>query len=177
MSQTFGISAGGRRAEQKYRALTGANPAPKASAGDAVLDGHLVEIKTASKSTLNQVRAVKYIPLIVYFEPDNELVGSSEWYVVPAHVIVAAVSQKSRGQHTENPFESATMNINNLQKYRVREADLRQATLDAIESSARFPQLQEAMQQVLRDSREVAARSLERVRTLLHEIELGGSSL
>lgn len=164
----FGISGGGRKAEELYRAVTGADPAPRAADGDAVLEGNLVEVKQATKVTLNQVRAVKYIPLVVYFVPDDQ------WYVIPPHVVVAAVSQKRRGQHTENPFESATLNVNNLDAHRVDDpANLRQATLDAIESSARYPELRDAMAQVLRVSKDLAEQSLERVRALLHDLGLG----
>lgn len=168
MSESFGISGGGRSAEELFRAITGADPSPTAAQGDAVLEGTPVEVKRATKATLNQVRAVKYIPLVVYFEPRDE------WYVVPAHVVVAAVSQKTRGQHTENPFESATMSVNSLSAYKVEDvSDLRQATLDAIASSERFPELRDAMQQILRESRELAEKSLEHVRTLLYELGLG----
>jgi hypothetical protein len=41
----FGISGGGRKAEELYRAVTGADPAPRAADGDAVLEGNLVEVK------------------------------------------------------------------------------------------------------------------------------------
>ena len=168
MGGTFGISAGGRSAEEAFRALTGATSAPKASEGDALLQGHPVEVKRATSVTLNQVRAVKYIPLVVHFEP------ADEWYVVPAHVVVAAVSQKTRGQHTENPFESATLSLNNLHAYKVAEAGgLRDATLHAIHESERFPELREAMTEVLRESRELADGSLRRVRGLLHRLGLG----
>lgn len=168
MSESFGISGGGRSAEERFRELTGADRSSSAAQGDAVLEGTPVEVKRATSATLNQVRAVKYIPLVVYFEPGDE------WYVVPAHVVVAAVSQKARGQHTENPFESATMSVNRLGAYKVSDVGmLRQATLDAIQSSARFPELREAMQQVLAESRALAGRSLEHVRTLLHQLGLG----
>jgi hypothetical protein len=165
---TFGISAGGRSAEEAFRALTGATAAPRASEGDALLDGHPVEVKRATSVTLNQVRAVKYIPLAVHFEPTDE------WYVVPAHVVVAAVSQKTRGQHTENPFESATLSLAGLYAYKVAAASaLRDATLEAIHESERFPELREAMRQVLHESRDLADASLDRVRGLLHRLGLG----
>lgn len=168
MSESFGISGGGHSAEERFRELTGADPSSSAAQGDAVLEGTPVEVKRATSSTLNQVRAVKYIPLVVFFEPRDE------WYVVPAHAVVAAVSQKTRGQHTENPFESATMSVNNLGAYRVSDVgQLRQATLDAIASSERFPELREAMKQVLAESRALADSSLQRVRSLLHQLGLG----
>lgn len=94
------------------------------------------------------------------------------WYVVPAHVVVALVSRKHRGQHTENPFEPATPSLSSLDAYRVADVDLRRATLAAVESSALYPQLREAMGGVLQQSRELARRSKEEVRQLLRELGL-----
>jgi hypothetical protein len=168
MTGSYGISGGGRSAEEMFRVITDAERPPRAAQGDAILGGTPIEVKQATSATVNQVRAVKYIPLVVYFEPRDE------WYVVPAHMVVAAVSQKTRGQHTENPFESATLSVANLDAYRVEDVnDLRQATLNAIASSSRFPALQDAMRQVLQESRALAEESLERVRVLVHELGLG----
>lgn len=165
---SFGISGGGRSAEQLFREITGAGPARRAAEADALLDGHPVEVKRATSVTLNQVRAVKYLPLVVHYAPGDE------WYVIPAHVVVAAVSQKRRGQHTENPFESATLNLNNFAAQRIAGAHrLRSATLQAIEESEQFPQLREAMNDVLRQSRELADDSLRHVRALLQTLGLG----
>ena len=115
VSDAFGLSGGGRSAEDLFRQLAGAVPAGRAAQGDALLQGHPVEIKRATSDTLNQVRAVKYLPIVVHFAP------ADEWYVVPAHVVVAAVSRKRRGQHTENPFESATLSLRNLRDWKVGE--------------------------------------------------------
>ncbi len=168
MSESFGISGGGRSAEELFRQMTGAAPAERAAQGDAVLEGHSVEIKRATSVTLNQVRAVKYLPIVVHFAP------ADEWYVVPAHVVVAAVSQKRRGQHTENPFESATLSLKNLSPWKVADPRrLRAATLEAIAESDRYPELRAAMEEVLRESRGLADASLERVRDLLHRLGLG----
>lgn len=170
MSESFGISGGGRSAEELFRQMTGASPAERAAQGDALLEGHPVEIKRATsvRRALNQVRAVKYIPIVVHYAP------SDEWYVVPAHVVVAAVSQKPRGQHTENPFESATLSLKNLGAWKVEDAGrLRAATLEAIEESDRYPELRDAMHEVLRESRDLADSSLERVRGLLRRLGLG----
>jgi hypothetical protein len=168
VSDRFGISGGGRSAEELFREMTGALPAERAAQGDALLEGHPVEVKRATSVTLNQVRAVKYLPLVVYYAPDDD------WYVIPAHVVVAGVSQKRRGQHTENPFESATLSLNNLRAWRLEEATrLRAATLEAIAVSDEYPELRTAMQEVLRESRDLADVSLERVRDLLHQLGLG----
>jgi len=148
--------------------MTGALPADRAAQGDALLEGHPVEIKRATSTTLNQVRALKYLPLVVYFEPNDE------WYVVPAHVVVAGVSQKRRGQHTENPFESATLSLRILSAWGVKDSGrLQEATLDAIAESDRYPELRMAMDDVLRESRALADTSLERIRSLLHRLGLG----
>jgi hypothetical protein len=148
MSESFGISGGGRSAEELFRQMTGAVPAERAAQGDALLEGHPVEIKRATSVTLNQVRAVKYLPIVVHFAP------ADEWYVVPAHVVVAAVCEKRRGQHTENPFESATLSLKNLGARKVDDPRrLREATLEAIAGSDRYPELRTAMEEVLRESR------------------------
>lgn len=168
MSESFGISGGGRSAEELFRQLTGAQPAERAAQGDALLEGYPVEVKRATSVTLNQVRAVKYLPIVVHYAP------ADEWYVVPAHVVVAAVSQKRRGQHTENPFESATLSLRSLGAWRIDNArQLRDATLEAIAESDRYPDLREAMDAVLRESRGLADASLEHVRDLLHRLGLG----
>ena len=124
-----------------------------------------MEVKQATRTTINQVRAVKYLPIAIYYTP------AGDWYVVPAHVVVAFVSRKERGQHTENPFESATLNLATLARWRVAEpAELRSATLAAIEASARYPALKQAMEQVRRRARTLADESLADVRALVHRL-------
>lgn len=157
----MGISYEGKDVEILYRELTGASESPRAGLGDAVLDGHFVEIKAASKSTLNQVRAVKYIPLIVFHGP------TSQWYVVPPHVVVKLCCAKARGQHSENPFESSTLSLKNLGSHRVSETDLRGATLKAVHQSDQFPELRRAMESVLTKSKALAAESLDEVRRVI----------
>ena len=166
MTSSFGISGGGDDAEQEFRRLTGATIAPKASVGDAMLEGDSVEIKAATTSTLNQVRAVKYIPIVALDRRTNT------WYVVPAHVVVVAVSRKRRGQHTENPFESATLNLTSLAHYKVESGELRERTLAAIEESSRYIGLREEMARVLASSRALAEESLARVRARIDELGL-----
>lgn len=166
--ENFGISRGGRSAEDAFIALTGAQRATTAAEGDAVLDGSPVEVKRATGNTLNQVRAVKYIPLAVYYVP------ADTWYVVPAHVVVAAVSQRRRGQHTENPFESATLSVKSLAAYEVTDVrDLRSRTLEAIAKSDEYPEIKELMDAILHESKDLAASSIDRARRLLHDLGLG----
>lgn len=161
---TFGISGGGADAEAQFRALTGATAAARAADGDALLDGHLVEVKLASSVTLNQVRATKYITLVAYE------VGTGDWYVVPAHEVVRHVSRKRRGQHTENPFESATLSLRNLTAFRVADpARLREEVLTAVAESVKYPIVHDEMRRVLSESRRLADESLARVRAALGE--------
>lgn len=161
-AEEFGISGGGRGAEAAFRSITGADPAPRASAGDALLGGHLIEIKNATSYTLNQVRAVKYITLVAYHVP------ADAWYVVPAHEVVRQVAAKARGQHTENPFESATLSLKNLGVFRISApSHLKEATLTAANDSEAWMSLRYAMSQVLSESRALAAASVARVREVL----------
>jgi hypothetical protein len=94
------ITTGGASTEALYCKLTDAMPAERRADGDAILDGHLIEIKkTSGKAVnLNQVRPWKYLPLVVY-RADHD-----EWYVISAHRIVRAASTK-KAQHCANPFE------------------------------------------------------------------------
>ena len=163
----MGISHGGHSAEERYRLATGATKSAKSGDGDAVLGGCNVEVKRATAATLNQVRAVKYIPLVALHEPTDT------WYVVPAHIIVCLVSSKARGQHTENPFESATLNIFGLGKYQIgSEKELKQATLDAIAEAKKYPDIKRAMESVLKESKDLAARSIRDVKALITKLKI-----
>jgi hypothetical protein len=124
-------------------------------------------VKKATAATLNQVRAVKYIPLVAFHE------RTDTWYVVPAHIIVCLVATKGRGQHTENPFESATLNIFALGKYKVEsEAGLKKATLDAITEASKHAELKRAIDQVLADSKALAAASVSNVQAIITKLKL-----
>ena len=150
-----------------YRDLTGASETERAALGDAVLDGNFVEIKKASSVTINQVRAVKYIPIVIYSTKEQT------WYVVPAHQVVLQCSTRKRGQHTENPFESATLNLNKLGDFKVDSpAELREATLAAVREAAGYPELKELMEKVLSDSKRLAAQSKDEVLAALQRAEL-----
>ncbi|MCL2726721.1 MAG: hypothetical protein FWD69_20060 [Polyangiaceae bacterium] len=163
----MGISHEGHSAEERYRQATGASTSAKSGDGDAVLGDCNIEVKKATAQTLNQVRAVKYIPLVVLYEPTDT------WYVVPAHVIVCLVSSKARGQHTENPFESATLNIFALAKYQIAsEKELKQATLDAIAEANKYPDLKKAMENVLKESKSLATRSIHDVKSLITTLKI-----
>lgn len=158
----IGISSTGDNAEQAFRRITGATPSARAADGDAVLDGYNIEIKKVSANTLNQVRAVKFIPLVAFHSK------SSKWYVVPAPDVVKLVAQKQRGQHTENPFESATLSLSKLGAFEVQdESQLATAVRLAIARGNAFPSLEAAMRRVLEQSKDLAVDSRKRVSSLL----------
>jgi hypothetical protein len=166
----MGISGSGLDAEERFLKLTGAEPTPEAARGDAVIEGNFVEIKRATSITLNQVRAVKCSVLVAYYCPAGV---APCWYVVPAHRVVALVARKPRGQHTENPFESATLSINDLANYRVDdETQLRKRVLAAVHDSARYADLQTEMDRVLDESRTLASESRKRVSAVLRRYGL-----
>jgi hypothetical protein len=158
-----GISNQGDATETRFRELTGATRTTRASLGDAVIAGHAVEIKAASSDTLNQVRAVKFIPLVAFHKT------SCKWYVLSAPDIVALVHEKSRGQHTENPFESATLSIRQLERFHVAESELKNAVLEAITKGKRFGDLKKIMDDVLLDSKRLAEISRQRVSKLIFQ--------
>ncbi|MBK7829255.1 hypothetical protein [Nannocystis sp.] len=165
------ISGKGKPAEERFCELTGAIPMPttRKAEGDALIDGIPVEVKGASSNTLNQVRAVKYITLIVYDEGDHT------WYVVPAHDVVRLAAGKKRGQHTENPFESVTLSIKRLQELSLRvmsEDALLTRVRAAIEAAKLFPRLQAAMREVLAKSQRLSDESKQEVQRVLQEYNL-----
>lgn len=162
-----GISRSGADAEARFRSLTGATIAERAALGDAIVDGKYVEVKKATSTTLNQVRAVKYIPLVALFVPEMR------WYVIPASEIVRQCALKRRGQHTENPFESATLSLSQLRTYTVADpSKLLIAVRAAIAEADRYPLLRELMAKVLADSKALATSSVDAVRATLDEYGL-----
>lgn len=160
---TSGISNTGNQVETEFRRLTGATRSNRAADGDAVVDGWNVEVKKASSNTLNQVRAVKFIPLVAKDTRDGQ------WYVISAPNVVKLVAGKERGQHTENPFESATLNIQNLSQFQVKESDLLNAVRNAIREANDAPALHALMKEILAESKKLASESLVRVRQFLKQ--------
>jgi hypothetical protein len=91
------------------------------SAGDTEvnIDGiwYHVDVKDCQSSSVNQVRAIRYQTLVIY----NEGV----WYVIPPQEVVRLVAQRSRGQHTEIPFECANISLTQIQSvYRCSDSQL-----------------------------------------------------
>lgn len=106
--------------------------------GDAVVDvdgkSHYVEVKQCTSNTINQVRAIKFIPLVV-LAPQL----SPQWLVVPPHEIVRLVVSKARGQHTEIPFESANLSLKGIAaRFGCEDSDLDDTVTDAIRLSGKY---------------------------------------
>lgn len=156
-----GISHTGNEVESEFRRITGASKPPRAAVGDAIFDGYAIEVKKASTNTLNQVRAVKFIPLVAFDTRDET------WYVVPAPDVVRLVASKSRGQHTENPFESATVSVAQLEDFASSEATLKRDLAAAIEAGKANSALKKVMDDILEESKELAQTARNRVRALL----------
>lgn len=163
MATNRGISRAGLEAEQHFCEITGATKLAKAADGDALLDGRPVEVKQASTNTLNQVRPVKYSPLVAF---DTR---TTAWYVVPPDVVVRLSAQRARGQHTENPFESVTLNLAKLSDFRVAEADLRSATIAALKQGDSRADLRGAMEEVRNKASALAKWSRRHVSQLLKD--------
>jgi hypothetical protein len=82
---------------------------------------------------------------------------------------------RGRGQHGENPFESAVLRRPALEQYRVAPDQLRKAVIDAAEESAGYPRLKALMGWVLVETQDLANRSLERVRAVLTDYDKAGA--
>ena len=118
-------------------------------------------MKQASTNTLNQVRPVKYLPLVVL---DTRTSG---WYVVPPDEVVRLAAQRGRGQHTENPFESVTLNLAKFRDFKVAETDLRSVTIAAFGRGDHRSDLRDVMTEVRDKESSLAAWSRKRVQQML----------
>jgi hypothetical protein len=156
-----GISKTGNKAEDLFRALTSSQKPTDAVLGDAVKNGIYAEVKKVSGDTLNQVRALKYITLVAY-DADRD-----NWYVVPACDVVALIAVKERGQHTENPFESATLSLRHLGPYKVASTDLSTSWAAAVQKSDGKPLLKQKMKDVLKECKDLSTKHKNEVRAML----------
>lgn len=140
--------------------------------GDVVLDGRYIEVKTTADVTVAQVRAVKYIPLVVHQS------ARDEWYVIPAHELVQLVASKKRGQHTENPLECALLSCPKpdkthwvlWQRWRVQPQLLAQALREAYASSDAHPQIERLMNEQVAQTQALYAQAQSQVTALLGDL-------
>ena len=116
MDERASIRNQGNDAESRFVELVkDSRLSDSSKSGDAIvtLDGVdlYVEIKEchANKGkagTINQVRAIKYIPCVI-MAPNHEC-----WYVISPDQLVQIAAGKSRGQHSEIPFECMNFSLN-----------------------------------------------------------------
>lgn len=129
----------GDSAVHRFCEITGARALPHASReGDAVLGITAVEIKKATAGTISQVRAVKYVPLVVY-RPEQD-----EWIVVPAPDLIRMIVEgQKHGQHGASPFICCSFSVRSIEQYAT--TDLSQAVQWAYMLGVQHPKLREAM--------------------------------
>lgn len=170
-----GISNQGRDAEALFLGLVNSSrKARDAASGDAVVSVDGVDIAIEIKKcdsvnglsgTINQVRAIKFIPMVVY-NPSVNL-----WYVVPATELVRVAAGKSRGQHTEIPFESMNMSLRQIVRWRCTPADLDATVRSAIRFDRENRILGVAMVAMLADIKRACERHRSEVARLLETVE------
>jgi len=166
MPDQSGISRSGKDAEDRFIVLTGAKATTSKARGDAVLDGREVEVKRVKKTTINQVRPLKYLPLVLYQWTTDR------WFVIPAHRIVLDTARKTRGQHTEIAFESVDFSLKSYEAFECSPEDLRSTVLARAEEADQYPKLKEAMESLLAELQTTARSHREKVATILREYGL-----
>ncbi len=158
------ISHEGEDAEGLFRQLTGARPSDIKARGDAILDvdheAHYVEVKKCSSNTINQVRAIKFIPLVVW---DSR---TDRWHVMAPDEIVRRIVERDRGQHTEIALESATLRLGDFPAG-LTGAELRQAVENACRRARQRDRLHQEMRELHDRLRALHAEFQARVRALL----------
>lgn len=139
MAARAAIRREGDHAENEFRRLVPrAEKSDDQKSGDArlLVDGtvYYLEIKQCHSNTVNQVRAIKFIPLVI-LAPKL----APRWIVLPPQEVVRLVAGKSRGQHTEIPFESANLSLTGIpERFRCSDADLPQRVIDSIQGARRY---------------------------------------
>ena len=162
MALVNGIVESGQRAKERFIKLTGADPGPHKN-GDLLLDGHLVAVRMASGGTVNQIRAVRYLPLAVWDENEDR------WYVLSADQVVKLVVGRA-GQHGSNPLENQKRALSRIKQFQIdSDQDLRNEMLAAIERAARWQTLRRAMVDAEEDARAVAAEIVGRIQRILSD--------
>lgn len=163
MPAARGITKKGKPTEKRFCALTGATLSDTAGKGDALLDDHYIEIKHMGSTSACQIRAMKWIPLVCFYAPE------SQWYVLAPHDIVELLRGRQRGQHGENPFESAVLSLGRLSGYEVDEADLTDVVRGAIAAGddEDHAELRAEMDALYAESRQMIARHRREVHRIL----------
>lgn len=174
-SQPAAIRNEGQRAEDRFlQIVSESRPSPQAKRGDAVVsvDGYqaFVEIKHCrasrhSKSaTVNQVRAIKYICCVIWAPARNC------WYVLSPDHLVHIAAGKSRGQHTEIPFESMAFSLDSLpDDTKCDDQGLTEMVVSAIRQGRMNTEIRDLMRRLHSDIRHVTDSYCNAARDLPHQ--------
>jgi len=161
----------GNQAENKFVELVnGASISEVAALGDVIVsvDGveHYVEIKQCGtrSGTINQVRAIKYIPRVVWASLREK------WYILPPNRLVRVAAGKERGQHTEIPFECMNLgmpvNAGIPHAMVCEDHELSAGIREAILEGERLPECRERMRLLLQDICELRERCVSDIEAL-----------
>jgi len=170
-----GISNQGRDAEALFvRLVRGSRKIARAAAGDAEVDVDgittSIEIKKCDapgqSGTINQVRAIKFIPLVVYNPTQNC------WYVVPATELARFAASKARGQHTEISFESMNLSLKSILKWVCSAEHLDDAVRRAIRFDREHRGIQQALDALLRELKTLGAQRRQDIARLLEAVPI-----
>lgn len=168
MAKRQAIRNEGKPAEQAFlRLVPGSRPSDIAKLGDVVvaLDcaEHYVEVKHCDSvgESINQVRAIKFIPCVIYAPRRNS------WYILSPDQLVRLAATKSRGHHNEIPFECMNFTLGSLSDdfhSKATDAELATKLHAAIRRGAAASNLQELMTSLLQEISTVKSRYIDAVR-------------
>lgn len=138
------------------------------SSGDTevFIDGNWyhVDVKDCQSSSVNQVRAIRYQTLVIF--------NDGVWYVLPPQEVVRLVAQRSRGQHTEIPFECANISLSQIQSvYRCSDAQLAERVYAAIRmgQQEQYKEVKRIMEDLYSDLIRLKERTKSSVTAILEE--------
>lgn len=171
MAKRQAIRLEGQGAESAFlRLVPGSRSSGDARLGDVIVSvdhaDHHVEVKechaeAGAGGTINQVRAIKFITCVVW-APKPRC-----WYILSPDQLVRLAATKSRGQHTEIPFESMNFTLGTLSEEfhsKATDAELAVKVLAAIRRGSVSANLKALMQSLLNEIVAVKTRYIEEVR-------------
>ena len=132
-----GISKDGRKAEDAFILLVpSARKSDSKAAGDCVVtaggEDYYIEVKKCGTKggTVNQVRPIKFIPLVVRV-PSGVRERAEGWYVIPPDRLLRDALGRNRGQHSELSLENMTVSLyrksNGYESFRTAPNDVAEA--------------------------------------------------
>ena len=98
------------------------------------------EMKECGKNTINQVRAIRYIPLVVHFTREDY------WAVIPPNELVKMASKRNAGQHGILAYENMTITTNNIEdKWKCSGDQLHKNIIKAIKEGEKNNHMRDGM--------------------------------